>query len=335
MDEVGFVLGRFQFLHEGHEHLLNEAASRCKKLIVLVGSADKGRTPKNPLSFEERKHCLELTLDAFMDTEYVIHPVGDSRYDDDLWLNALIMNLEIKSGVEFMGYTYPLYCFIRGNDQAERLCMEEYFRTECLGEETYSTSSTQLRNMYYRGLDWSTGKVAKDVGVYISTLDLSSVLVEVDDEEEYEERWDRARAVAPFPLPHFDCTDVIVRRRGRILTILRGESPGIGKIALPGGFLDVTDVSYESGAARELEEETGLIVDPGDLELEAYLTGTQRGGNRSTHVFSVDFEKCSGKLKAQKGEVQSIAWVKPPTVGARGWFADHGDILHMTERFYG
>lgn len=38
----------------------------------------------------------------------------------------------------------------------------------------------------------------------------------------------------------------------------RAIEPRLGKLDIPGGFLDITDTSMEAGARRELKEELGL-----------------------------------------------------------------------------
>ena len=56
----------------------------------------------------------------------------------------------------------------------------------------------------------------------------------------------------------------IVEREGRILMIRRALQPGIGLWSMPGGYVDRGEV-VEEAAAREVLEETGLIVDVGQL----------------------------------------------------------------------
>ncbi|MGI9238808.1 MAG: NUDIX hydrolase [Woeseiaceae bacterium] len=52
----------------------------------------------------------------------------------------------------------------------------------------------------------------------------------------------------------------------KILWIKRGIPPAVGKWAMPGGFME-NDETPEAAAARELEEETGIVVDPESMVL--------------------------------------------------------------------
>lgn len=52
----------------------------------------------------------------------------------------------------------------------------------------------------------------------------------------------------------------------KILWIKRGIPPAVGKWAMPGGFME-SDETPEAAASRELEEETGIIVNPESMIL--------------------------------------------------------------------
>ena len=51
---------------------------------------------------------------------------------------------------------------------------------------------------------------------------------------------------------------------GQIVLLRRGIEPGRGQWAQPGGFLEI-DETVNQAAIRETWEETGLLVDPGDI----------------------------------------------------------------------
>jgi ADP-ribose pyrophosphatase YjhB (NUDIX family) len=53
----------------------------------------------------------------------------------------------------------------------------------------------------------------------------------------------------------------VVSVNGGLLMVRRGLADGYGKLALPGGFQAVGETWQQAGA-REVEEETGLVVDP-------------------------------------------------------------------------
>ena len=52
----------------------------------------------------------------------------------------------------------------------------------------------------------------------------------------------------------------VVERKGKVLMIRRAVQPGIGHWSLPGGYVDRGEV-VEEAAAREVQEETGLVVE--------------------------------------------------------------------------
>ena len=51
-----------------------------------------------------------------------------------------------------------------------------------------------------------------------------------------------------------------------VLTIRRGIEPRRGQLALPGGFIDFGE-AWRAACARELFEETGIVVSPESVEL--------------------------------------------------------------------
>ena len=64
--------------------------------------------------------------------------------------------------------------------------------------------------------------------------------------------------------PRLVVTTFPVTDAGEIVLIRRGIEPGIGAWAQPGGFLEVDETVHQA-AIRETWEETGLLVEPGEI----------------------------------------------------------------------
>lgn len=85
-----------------------------------------------------------------------------------------------------------------------------------------------------------------------------------------------AFAVVPFPRTCASCKQITYRNPipvavlllpvdDGLLGIRRGIEPKRGEIALPGGYIDAGE-TWQEGAARELREETGIVIDPAHVQ---------------------------------------------------------------------
>ncbi len=64
--------------------------------------------------------------------------------------------------------------------------------------------------------------------------------------------------------PRLVVTTLPVTDGGQLVLLRRGIEPGRGAWAQPGGFLEVDETVHEA-AIRETREETGLVVEPGEI----------------------------------------------------------------------
>jgi ADP-ribose pyrophosphatase YjhB (NUDIX family) len=64
--------------------------------------------------------------------------------------------------------------------------------------------------------------------------------------------------------PRLVVTTLPITDDGELVLLRRGLEPGLGSWAQPGGFLEVDETVTEA-AVRETLEETGLIVEPGEI----------------------------------------------------------------------
>lgn len=82
--------------------------------------------------------------------------------------------------------------------------------------------------------------------------------------EDRQRLWCDACGHIVYVNPRLVVTTFPVTEAGEIVLIRRGIEPGRGEWAQPGGFLEVDETVHQA-AIRETWEETGLLVEPGEL----------------------------------------------------------------------
>jgi mutator protein MutT len=100
----------------------------------------------------------------------------------------------------------------------------------------------------------------------------------------------------------------VVVRDGRALIVRRGKEPLYGRWAVPGGTVELGE-TLEQAVVREMEEETGLDVEP--LEVLTVFDRIDRDGGRvSYHYVIVDYlcRWLSGDARAASDALE-VAWV--------------------------
>jgi len=91
-----------------------------------------------------------------------------------------------------------------------------------------------------------------------------------------------------------------------ILLIRRNIEPQKGKLALPGGFLEVNE-SWQEGAAREVREETGLEISPKEIALFD-VQSTPEGNVLIFGLWKGNVEILKMEL-AKNAEVTELQWI--------------------------
>ena len=129
-----------------------------------------------------------------------------------------------------------------------------------------------------------------------------------------------------YPRPALSVDVVVFRRKNstrELLLIRRKFSPFQGAWALPGGFLDENE-DLETAAARELQEETGLIVQ----DLQQTKAYSQPKRDPRTRVISVGFiGSVSSDQEAVAGDDAATAqWFDANNLPDLAF--DHGQIIY-------
>jgi ADP-ribose pyrophosphatase YjhB (NUDIX family) len=88
----------------------------------------------------------------------------------------------------------------------------------------------------------------------------------------------------------------LVSDEGAIVMIKRGNKPDRGRWSIPAGFLELGEHPRKA-AVRELEEESGLVIQPEQLSIAECVPNTHPDG---TETFGVVY---AGKLRECTGEM--------------------------------
>jgi ADP-ribose pyrophosphatase YjhB (NUDIX family) len=112
-----------------------------------------------------------------------------------------------------------------------------------------------------------------------------------------------------FPKAPLVGVGAVIVNQGRVLLVQRGREPLKGHWSLPGGLVEVGE-SLKTAVIREVEEETGLLVEP--VELIELLDRIHREGERIRYHYVIADYLCrvtGGALKAAS-DADAVRWVE-------------------------
>jgi len=342
MRDALVFIGRFQPFHNGHKAVIDTALEQAKEVVVVVGSSFAARNIRNPFTFEERKAMIEA---CFSDPKYFTYegaqgriktprvkvvPVSDYPYDDNKWVNAIqrIVDETVPDAkdVGLIGHSkdstsYYLNIFPRWKNHVE------------VGDVD-GINATDIRKIVFDDIEsWPqlVSVMPRTTVDYVGHLSITAQFDVLHKEYQMIKKYKEAWKVAPFP-PTFMTVDAVVVQSGHILLVKRGDMPGKGLWALPGGFLN-QDETMLTGAIRELKEETKIKVPVPVLVGSVKESKTFDAPNRSsrgrtiTQAFLIDLGV--GELPKVKGsdDAEKAFWVPFNKVKQEKMFEDHFHII--------
>jgi len=345
MRDALVFIGRFQPFHNGHKAVIDAALEQAKEVVVVVGSSFAARNIRNPFTFEERKAMIEACFTEPQHFTYEgaqgrvktsrvkVVPVSDYPYDDNKWVNAIqrIVDATVPyaKDVGLIGHSkdstsYYLNIFPRWKNHVEVPDIDGINATD-IRKMLFEVHSKTLENLKTLMPAVSRNKM---LDILISASEQWKVL-----EQEYQmvKRYKESWKAAPFP-PTFMTVDAVVVQSGHILLVERGDMPGKGLWALPGGFLNQEETMLD-GAIRELKEETKIKVPVPVLKGSIKASKTFDAPNRSvrgrtiTQAFFIDLGV--GELPKVKGsdDAAKAFWVPFKDVKQEKMFEDHFHII--------
>lgn len=253
--DVAVYIGRFQPFHLGHAALLQQALSMATHCVVVIGSAFQARTPKNPFSWQERAEMIRLAVPEADRARLHFVPVRD-YYNDERWLRAVrggvtgcIEPLASRpASVALVGHFkdatsdylrgFPGWRLIEAqrSDAVDATSLRDaYFG--CAGHHLHATLAALVDQAPQSTLDFFRA--------WHALPQFAGIAEEWRLLRDYREAW----AAAPYP-PVFVTVDAVVRCAGHVLLVRRGQAPGKGLYAVPGGFVEQRETRVPVGRAR-------------------------------------------------------------------------------------
>ena len=159
MGARGLYIGRYQPIHLGHMHCIEEIIAKTSEVIIAIGSAQFSHTLHNPFTAGERITMIRLAMDeAKIDaSKYYLIPIRDLRIHD-LWVPNLVSQT-------------PRFEIVFSNEPVtSRLFKEAGFRVEPIpfyDREQYS--ATEIRERIVKGSGWEN-LVPPSTAAYIKTI---------------------------------------------------------------------------------------------------------------------------------------------------------------------
>lgn len=329
-------IGRFQPFHIGHEQVIRTALTLAENVIVLIGSANKPRTIKNPWTYMERVGMIADGMDLSREDagRVTYAPLPDASYNDQKWV------ANVQSAVDDIIHTqrsvkrHMNVGIIGHAKDSSSYYLKMFPQWELVEHEMNEViSATDLRELMFEGknakflqglMPSATFRYMRD---WRDTPEFKLLLEEYIHIQKYREAW----KAAPYA-PTFVTTDAVVVQSGHVLLIERRAAPGKGLWALSGGFVN-QDEYIRDAMIRELREETKLKVPTpvliGSIKTSKVYDKPDRSlrGRTITHAFLIELPP--GELPPVKGgdDASKAKWVPINDIKEENMFEDHWFII--------
>jgi bifunctional NMN adenylyltransferase/nudix hydrolase len=338
--ELAVVIGRFQIFHHGHRELIEFASSIAERTLILIGSAERPRSYRNPFSYGEREWMVGIGLNSPFED---IRPLRDYLYDDARWaadVRSRVCEVVVPC-ISLVDGARSNVCVVHHDKDGVGAAYRDLFDwADVIDYETsHTTSSTDIRREYFMSGRVDPSLVPENVKSWLAKFRgaggaYDTIVEEYDAVIENERIW----AASPFK-PIANTVDALVVHDGHILLITRKKAPGRGLLAMPGGYLDYGERLYD-GIVRELCEETSIH---GSIDTDVLKSAYQcmhvgdhprrsSRGRSVTHVGVFDLSRVMSKRPEVAGADDAIHadWYPIGDIQSDRLFDDHYDLICTT-----
>lgn len=337
-DSLVFI-GRFEPFHNGHLEVLKRAFSLSKKVLVILGSARRPRTVKDPWNIAERKVMISACFpEEVASGRLLFGAVTDRVYNDQQWAASVQAEVAALSGNladEWVG-------IIGHSKDKSSFYLRMFPQWELVDVPSVAgLSATEIRGYLFSSegaLDQGTAMLVQSavpppVQAFLDRFRETPYFAPLVREYQFIKAYRSQFAGLKYP-PIFSTTDAVVVQSGHLLLVQRKAAPGEGLWALPGGFVQA-DERLVDGMLRELREETRLKVpEPvlrGSIKADKVFDHPERSlrGRTITHAYLI--ELTDGPLPPVKGadDAAKAKWLPIAQVMEMDevMFEDHLDII--------
>lgn len=320
-DAVVFI-GRFQPLHNAHCLVLEHAFAHTDHVIVLIGSANRPRSFKNPFDFEERRAVIDASITLSANQTLTCLPLDDVIYNDSLWLQkaqqAVNSVTQADDKLAIIGHDK--------DDSSYYLRLFPQWATLILPNFD-NLSATPIRRAYFSQERIDSGNLPKASVALLQEFQDSEAYEAIQKELVYLQNYQAQFSTLPYP-PIFQTADALVVQSGHILVVRRGGEYGRNLLALPGGFVDSEETLYNC-AVRELQEETGLTLHNVSVKKQRTFDAPKRSARART-ITTVFVWHLEGEMlpTLQAGDDANEAfWLPLGQLDGKLFFEDHYGII--------
>ena len=342
----GVFIGRFQPLHIGHEFVVRQALSQVDHLIILVGSANVARDVRNPFTFEERQAMIRSAFAYEMaEGRIIVEPLHDHLYSDTAWVTEvqrrvshIVDDVHNRHGLDDEAAQAARILLTGYGKDASSYYLKLFPEWENVQVDSqYGTfSSTDIRQRYFQRIpEVATSILSPSVAEWMQQFTIREEFRGLLGESEYLDDYPKQWGKGPFVT-----ADAVVVQSGHILLVERGQLPGKGLLALPGGFVN-PDERIRDAAVRELREETGIADSKGQIPpamlssfIEDSRTRVFDAPNRSlrgriiTHAFLFRLPERRNLFTVKGGDDAAHAhWYRIGDLKPDMFFEDHWAII--------
>lgn len=340
----GVYIGRFQPFHIGHEHIVREALNKVDTLIIIIGSSYQSRTPINPFTFEERKSMIRSVFShEFATGRLIVMPMIDHERDAD-WVSEVqmivyeaVLDHGNNGGVRLHGKNDFKIALAGFGKDASSFYLKMFPEWGSIQIDTQhgTINASDIRHDYIRRLPrMPRDAVSPKVFDFLSSFSLIEPFKRLVIERDALEHDAKLYGKGPFM-----CADALVTWRNKILLVTRGGKIGHGLYAMPGGFVEEGERTFDA-CIRELGEETKLDGKRwGDFLVNEKLADNPKRSLRGRVYSQVHYFAIPAEIEVARpvgaDDAKHADWYDFRTLLREQFFDDHYDLIrNITQENY-